>query len=155
MSGSTVDEERAPFVLILDERPLSQQARFKSQYQQRVQIAAKKAFDGQPVFPGDVYVRITYCQSGPPRQDIDNIIKPLLDALKGVIFADDVFVRQCTAERIFLDRSFTISDRFRSDEGFRDLSELLDQGVADILFIEVGTAPAQHMTFGPLMEVSR
>ena len=155
MIVADADRVREPFVLVLAERPLSQQAKFRSRYQQRVAEAAAARFKGQLQFAGDIYFRITYCQPWPPRQDIDNIIKPLIDALKGVLFPDDAAVRQCAVERILLDRSFTISDRFRTAEAYNNLAELLAQGVPDILYVEVGTAPEQQMTFGPLREVSR
>jgi len=154
MATADAGSETATFVMVLPEKPLSQQANGRRKYQQRIGATAAARFVGRSSFTGEVYVRITYCQEGPPKQDIDNIIKSIVDALKGVVMSDDIMVRQCSADRIFLDRDFTISDRSRSVEAHNALAALLAQGAPDILYIEVGVAPDQRIAFGPMREMT-
>ena len=49
---------------------------------------AEQSWDAEPPFDGEVMVVITYFfKDGAP--DVDNIPKPILDGLKGLVFADD------------------------------------------------------------------
>lgn len=85
------------------------------------------------------------------KADVDNTIKPILDAMTGTVFIDDAAVRQCIAESIYLPDGFTIADNYRPAQGFNALSELLMAGdPPHFLYAEVGTAPKQRITFGPL-----
>ena len=55
---------------------------------QEVQSVAKESWDVEPPFAGEVMVTITYFfKDGSP--DVDNIPKPILDALKGLVYSDD------------------------------------------------------------------
>jgi hypothetical protein len=82
---------------------------------------------------------------------VDNIIKPILDAMKGTVFVDDAAVRQCIAESIYLPDGFTVADNNRPSPGFDALSNLLTAGEPPhFMYVEVGTAPEQRIAFGPL-----
>lgn len=73
---------------------MSQQARRRDlvrEWTQDVQRAAKQRWDGEPPYTGDVMVAITYFFDG-ASLDVDNIPKPILDALKGLVYADDTQV---------------------------------------------------------------
>ena len=50
--------------------------------------AAKKRWGIGTPFSGGVIVSITYFYIDPP-PDVDNITKPILDAMKGLIYIDD------------------------------------------------------------------
>ena len=71
------------------------------------------AFQGREPLYGGLYARITYFHRSPTTQDVDNIIKPILDASAGV-----------------------------------DL--LADTTVQHITYIEIGQAPGQRISFGPI-----
>ena len=49
-------------------------------------------------------------------QDVDNIAKNIHDALKGVLFADDVQIVQCLTRKIDATREFLIVEETVPDE---------------------------------------
>jgi hypothetical protein len=62
-------------------------------WQQRVKDGAMNGASVAPSpFAGDVALRILYIFIDSPAADLDNIIKPLQDAMKGVAFEDDLQV---------------------------------------------------------------
>ena len=70
---------------------MSQQTRHKclvEEWTQRVQAIAGNRWDSEPPVVGDVVVIITYFFDG-ASLDVDNITKPILDALKGLVYSDD------------------------------------------------------------------
>ena len=54
-----------------------------------VQSTAKQGWDAEPPVSGAVAVTITYFYRSSDPLDVDNIPKPILDALKGLVYADD------------------------------------------------------------------
>lgn len=83
-----------PFESVVPGPPVSQQARRRQlarEWSDEVQRAARpRRGDSAPV-GGDVMVAITYFFDG-DSLDVDNIPKPILDALKDTIYADDAQV---------------------------------------------------------------
>ena len=80
-----------PFEFVIDGPPISQQARRRrliKEWTDEVQSVAEKNWDTEPPFVGEVMVSITYFFEG-GSLDVDNIPKPILDALKGLIYRDD------------------------------------------------------------------
>ena len=80
-----------PFEFALDGPPASQQARRRSlvqQWMQNVRSAAQRHWDGSPPASGPVMVSIVYVFDSTP-MDVDNIPKPILDALIGLVYFDD------------------------------------------------------------------
>lgn len=62
-------------------------------WQQRVTRAARDAQgNGLPSTFDDMVLRVAYFYVYAPAADLDNIVKPLQDALKGVAFEDDIQV---------------------------------------------------------------
>ena len=53
-----------------------------------MQSAVGHAWDTEPPFVGEVMVVITYFFKG-EALDVDNLPKPILDALNGLVYADD------------------------------------------------------------------
>jgi hypothetical protein len=82
--------------------------------------------------------------------DIDNIVKPILDALEGVIYRSDSQISQCLSTRIDLTMPYTIAPIDIADEVSKELVDLLNFHYGDILYIEVGQMPAQKAVFGPI-----
>ena len=83
-----------PFEFVVDGPVVSQQARSKERreaWQQDVQDAARDRWDAEPPEAGPVSVTITYFFNRVD-VDVDNIPKPILDALEGLIFSDDAQV---------------------------------------------------------------
>ena len=80
-----------PFELVMGEPPVSQQARRRGrvrEWTRRVRSAATGKWRAQPAVTGAVAVTITYLYDGAP-VDVDNMAKPILDALSGLVYEDD------------------------------------------------------------------
>lgn len=58
----------------------------------RVRSAADDALSGDQPSNDTLVLRIAYFYMDAPAADLDNIVKPIQDALKGIAFADDVQV---------------------------------------------------------------
>lgn len=135
------------FSIILSRTPKSVQAVWKEKYKEAIKDAAKARYSEAPA-EGSVYIRITWFQGSKGGPDVDNIIKPILDALEGVIFENDSQISQCLATRIDLAKPYTISDRHISGDSFQELSYLLGSTPGDILYIEIGQMRSQQVIFG-------
>lgn len=80
-----------PFEFFIDGPPVSQQTRRRSrlrEWKQELHRTASRSWDADQPVEGPVAVTITYFFDG-VSGDIDNIPKPILDALKGMVYADD------------------------------------------------------------------
>ncbi len=80
-----------PFELVIAGAPVSQQTRRsqrRTDWIQTVQQVARREWGTEPPHPGAVAVTITYFFDG-GSPDVDNIPKPVLDALKGIVYDDD------------------------------------------------------------------
>ena len=81
------------FEFLIPKRPLSLQAKRKSlqAWKGFVHAEAAKVWSG-PIFEeGNLQLTLIYlCDQAPP--DIDNIIKPIQDALVGLVFIDDSLI---------------------------------------------------------------
>ena len=83
-----------PFEFVIDGPPVSQQARRRSrvkEWTKQVHNVAETRWDTASPFVGEVMVTITYLYEG-ASLDVDNISKPILDALKGLVYSDDAQV---------------------------------------------------------------
>ncbi len=80
-----------PFEFTLEGPPVSQQARRRErirQWTQDVRNAAGYYWDGSPPAVGAIMVSIVYIFDS-VQLDVDNIPKPILDGLKGLVYSDD------------------------------------------------------------------
>ena len=110
---------------------------------------AARRFAGREPLRGELYVRIVWFHRRPTTQDVDNIAKNILDALKGVVFADDVDVTQCLAYKVNTGLDYTIVERGAPDTAVLDeLNDLLEED--HVLYVEVGSASARQVHFGPV-----
>ena len=83
-----------PFEFVIGGPPVSQQTRRRERVREwttEVRGAAVRTWDTDPPVSVAIMVTITYFFNGTPF-DVDNIPKPILDALKGTIFNDDAQV---------------------------------------------------------------
>ena len=93
-----------PFAFVIDGPPISSQTRrkvVKHAWTANVRQTAAAAWPawpaGAPPYAGPVSVEILYLHDPPdPRNpkplDVDNLAKPILDGLKGVVYTDDAVV---------------------------------------------------------------
>ncbi len=80
-----------PFEFVIYRTPMSQQARRRDlirQWTEEVRTAAAAIWGPQQPIDGAVAVIITHLYDRVDL-DVDNIPKPILDALKGLVYADD------------------------------------------------------------------
>jgi len=100
-----------PFEFTIAGPPVSAQTKSRTRLQQwkqdvRAAAQARVPVSAQPT-DAEVQVAITYYYEG-DTPDVDNIIKPIQDALVGVVFADDDQVHQTKAWKRALNGSYQI-----------------------------------------------
>ena len=128
-----------PFEFVIEGPPVSQQIRNRrhpgrrEEWMQTVRTAAERRWDGEPPFMGEVAVTITYVSSR-ARLDVDNIPKPILDALTGLVYADDRQVADLVCRNLRIrNASPLFYESFRAGEQF--------------LHVVVGNALVQEVIF--------
>lgn len=93
-----------PFEFLIPDRPLSLQAKpeAKVKWKQLVNNEAKKTWVYPLVEEGDLHVSIVYLCDDSQQPDTDNIVKPILDALNGLVYVDDMLVSDVESHRRYL-----------------------------------------------------
>jgi len=71
------------------------------------QASSAAATPGEPPVLGPVAVTITYYYDG-ESPDVDNIVKPILDALNGIVFGDDAQVVEAKSRKKSINGSYKI-----------------------------------------------
>jgi len=90
--------------------PISLQAKSATKQRWKTAVAGAATVllpSSVPPTNDDVALHITYYYDGDP-PDVDNIIKPIQDALIGVVYLDDSQVVHAQSSRTRIDGSFTI-----------------------------------------------
>lgn len=114
-----------PIEFIVYGVPVSQQARRRKRrekWMQDVYSAASREWNEAPSDAGALMVTITYVYNNVPL-DVDNIPKPILDALKGLVFSDDDQITDMLCRKRDLNADLQI--HYSSS----DLSEALDRAI--------------------------
>lgn len=97
---------------LVSRRPVSHQVKRRANLQswkQFVRAEAQKAWGGKAALAAPCQLTIVYfCQENPA--DIDNIIKPIQDALVGLVYVDDAFVTDMDSHRRPLTDSFDLTN---------------------------------------------
>lgn len=90
-----------PCEFLVADRPLSLQAKpqSKADWKAQVKSEAKKIWSSPPIEEGDLHVSIVYLCDDSPQPDTDNIVKPILDALIGLVYIDDKLVSDIESHR--------------------------------------------------------
>jgi hypothetical protein len=122
--------------------PVSHQSHNKARlrtWQQQVRQAAQAVVpQGEtPTTESCLLVAVYFFGSPPPLLDNDNWIKPIQDALIGVVYNDD---RQVTDTFV---RRTAIGGRFRVSGRSRQLVDAIEQGV-EFVYIRVEEAPSHE-----------
>jgi Holliday junction resolvase RusA-like endonuclease len=124
------------FECLIPKRPVSLQTKSRKNLQSwknYIGIEARKIWGNMlPIEDESLRVSIIYlCDDSPA--DIDNIIKPIQDALVGIIFQDDSLVSDVDSHRRFLDEPINLVG----------LPPLLQAGAVigkECIYIKVSTA---------------
>ena len=132
-----------PFEFVIDGPPVSQQARRRElvrQWRRTVRNAAENHWQpGELPFAENVMISITYFYDTIP-MDIDNIPKPILDELKGLVYLDDKQVTDV------LCRKRELRGVIRVENSSIILHEAFNRG-AHFLYILVERAPDQRVIY--------
>jgi crossover junction endodeoxyribonuclease RusA len=122
-----------PFEFVIDGPPMSAQSRNRSklaEWKARVRAAAEAHWTGVP-FRQNVRVVVTYYHEHRfALLDTDNMVKPILDALIGLVYFDD---RQASHIQV---RSINLDAGVRGLAVGRELLERLE-GISEFLIIRV------------------
>jgi crossover junction endodeoxyribonuclease RusA len=77
-------------------------------YKEHIRNAARQVVPN-PTKSKRIDIEILFQAERPLRADVDNIIKPVLDALKGIVYLDDLQVRSVRATALPSDDAFGIT----------------------------------------------
>lgn len=96
---------------LIPRRPLSVNANHKKlqRWKQYVHAVAAETWVDAPIPDSSIHLKLVYLYDKDP-VDTDNIIKPIQDALNGLIYDDDVNVTDVEAHRRHLSDVFDITD---------------------------------------------
>lgn len=129
------------FEFVVDGPPVSPQARRKErrkEWAERVQDAVRQYWPaGELPVTEQVMLTITYFHRG-NSLDVDNIPKPILDAMKGLVYVDDNQVTDLMC------RKRNLNDDLRVVNPSDVLAEGLDRG-NEFLYVVVEDAPGQEV----------
>ncbi len=138
------------FAMVLKRRPVSLRAGGRSDYVSEVRERARLAAPPRPFAHERIYVRIVWFHQVPTQGDLDNIVKPILDALEHVVYENDRLVCECLAVRVDASSTYEMSDSPVRDDAYASLVDALDQESGHVVYIEVGEAGPQRVRFGPI-----
>jgi Holliday junction resolvase RusA-like endonuclease len=131
-----------PFEFIVEGPPVSQQARRRErvrQWRDEVRRIAEQHWPPAELPAlGRIMLTIMYFYESEPSMDIDNIPKPISDALKGLVYLDDQQVTDVLCRK----RNLNSNLRIESLSGV--LAEGLSRG-SQFLYILVEEAPNQEV----------
>jgi len=143
-----------PFAMIVSRRPVSGQTKSpksKENYKAELGDYARAAFTLPELLSGDLYARIIWFYKGRIEGDIDNIIKPILDSIRGIVYRDDDIVVKCVSERFDKTQDLVISQINISNDLYQDLIlAIADDNTSHNLYIEIGQVTTRTVTFGPI-----
>jgi Holliday junction resolvase RusA-like endonuclease len=138
------------FSMVLPRTPKSVQAKGQAGYQSAIKKVAETNYSEQPISADRLYIRIIWFARKDVGPDVDNIIKPIADALQGVVYRNDRQIAQCFSMRIDLEKIYEISNDNISSEMYREVIATIDAKRSDVTYIEVGALTAQQVIFGPI-----
>lgn len=130
-----------PFEFIVDGPPVSQQARRRERLQLWKETVRQEAerywLSGDLPVSGAIMLKVTYLYDR-VGMDVDNIVKPIQDALEGLVYFDDSQVTDMLSRKRDLSGNFVLSD----------VSGVLAEGLSrgsEFLHILVERAPDQEV----------
>ena len=99
------------FEFIIPKRPVSSQTRKRNSlnnWKTYVRTEVAKTWKGDPQLNINIHLTLIYLYDTDP-VDIDNIVKPIQDALIGLVYGDDVLVTDISAHRRLLSGTFDLA----------------------------------------------
>lgn len=143
------------FAMVVARRPVSYNSGGKARYQEAIRDEARRRMANAMPASGTLYIRIVWFHSirltARDDVDVDNMSKPIVDALKDVVFTDDAQLSLRLVQKVDAARAFTFEGNIQPrPEVVTELNDLLGENQAHILYIEVGESSVQRITFGPI-----
>jgi hypothetical protein len=127
----------SPAIIITAKKALSSNARGRTKYQAALAEEAQD-ISSVPMLGQRLYSKVYYFHHGKSGIDADNLSKPILDALNGIVYRDDSQVVLRTAAKIALDvDTYELIQRGIAPDLYQRLIELITREM-DVLYIEVG-----------------
>jgi Holliday junction resolvase RusA-like endonuclease len=138
-----VEDRRPRATLWLTGKPRSLQAKRSSPgYVAAVQAEARKHFP-EPLTTAAIDVELVFVTRPPLRLDVDNVAKPLLDSLKGIVYADDAQIRTIKVLGLRLDQSWHAHGSpvvwRRLLRGAEFMVNIYEGGAVDVYIIDANT----------------
>ncbi|MEB3163892.1 MAG: RusA family crossover junction endodeoxyribonuclease [Prochlorothrix sp.] len=127
------------FEILIPRRPLSQQANRSNlrKWKDYIYGRARAVWRDTPLkMDGLQFTLVYFCGDSPA--DIDNIIKPIQDALKGVVYADDAQITDADSHRRSLAATLNMTN----------LPKLVIQGFLsgeECVYVRVSPAPELNL----------
>jgi Holliday junction resolvase RusA-like endonuclease len=118
-----------PFDFVIEGPPVSQQTKNRARLQawkQAVRQAAQNYWNAGDLPSADelTIVVTNFYEIAAP--DVDNIIKPIQDALKGLVYADDNQITDCHTRKRKIDGAFKVKGLSRAlADGFVNYSDFI------------------------------
>src|SRR5207245_1622300 len=140
-TGATENQTMSPFEFVIPQRPVSQQARRQERLRDwkefvaehaRLAINEPRALATEPIALKLLYL---YDEAA---LDVDNILKPIQDALIGVLFEDDSVITDVEIRRRWRRTTFTVNA----------VSPILAAGLEldrEFVYVALSDAPAQDV----------
>ena len=132
------------------EQPKSVQADRRTGYRERLSRRALARFAGA-MLAGPLYSRVVWIHGVPVTGDVDNISKPIIDALKGVVYRDDFAVVKRSVERFEkADPALAIQPGDTAGDLLGELIDFLAGDDPHLVYVEVGELRSRRLVFGPI-----
>jgi len=138
-SASVASREMLPFEFVIPQRPVSQQARRQARlrdWKEFVSTHARLAInEPRELATEPVALKLLYLYDE-AALDADNILKPIQDALIGIVLEDDSVITDIEIRRRRLRTTFTVTS----------VSPVLAAGLAlgrEFVYVALSDAPAQ------------
>ena len=139
------------FAMVLCRRPISQQANSRTKFIESVRNEIRPRHEQLPV-DEELYARIVWFHRSKRDQDVDNIIKPLLDAMQSVVYHSDKQVRECAAIAIDASRQIDVADDAAESAAYGTLlsaiSATREPINSHVVYIEIGRAARNRVAAG-------
>lgn len=106
---TTIGGDSTEFLVIVRGVARSKQARSARKYEEHVNSAARDAFE-RPLAERDLSVDVQHFYTSGHSVDLDNLLKSILDGLKGAAYHDDSQIAAVSARRYNISESYTVEN---------------------------------------------
>ncbi len=141
-------------VLVIARKPISLNAGGKEKHKKAIAEEARLRFRGPPL-TGELYARILWFHRERPGGrdgDADNICKPIIDALNGIAYRDDLQVVKRLVHKVYMSNELDFEEAGRPPGVLAEILRLIGMAEKHIIYIEIGPLRSTKVSFGPIDE---